>query len=114
MEKITDAVLPRGVFLLRMAKYVLFASVLASISLVAGMVGYATFDNQRWPEAFLNAAMILSAMGPVGEPKTDAGKVFAGCYALYCGLVFLFTAGLLVTPVAHRMLHVFHADPDED
>ena len=47
------------------------------------------------------------------EPKTDTGKIFAGCYALYCGLVFLFIAGLLVTPVAHRLLHLFHADPDE-
>jgi hypothetical protein len=52
-------------------------------------------------------------MGPVGDPHTDAGKIFAGCYALYCGLVFLFTAGLLVTPVAHRVLHIFHADPDD-
>jgi hypothetical protein len=52
-------------------------------------------------------------MGPLSEPKTDAGKIFAGCYALYCGLVFIFIAGLLVTPIAHRLLHVFHADPDD-
>ena len=78
------------------------------------MAGFRTLEGQTWPESFLNAAMLLSALGPVGEPATDAGKIFAGCYALYCGLIFLITVGLLVTPVAHRLLHVFHADPDEE
>ena len=100
-------------FYFRLATFASYAIVLGVVSLIIGMVGYRTLEQQSWPEAFLNASMLLAAMGPVSEPRTDAGKIFAGCYALYCGLVFLFTVGLLVTPVAHRLLHVFHADPDD-
>ncbi len=92
----------------------MLAALLVVFSLGIGMAGYCYFEHQSLPESFLNASMLLAAMGPVGEPQTNAGKIFAGCYALYCGLVFLFTAGLLVTPVAHRMLHIFHSDPDDD
>lgn len=78
------------------------------------MLGYHYFESESWVDSFLDAAMILGAMGPVRAPLTTGGKLFAGCYALYCGLVFLFVAGLLFTPVAHRVLHLFHADPEED
>ena len=114
LEKPHLSVLPLQKFYWRLAKFGLIALALAGFSLFVGMLGYRYFESQSWPESFLNAAMLLGAMGPVGEPQTDAGKIFAGCYALYCGLVFLFIAGLLVTPVAHRFLHIFHADPDEN
>ncbi len=78
------------------------------------MIGYRVLEGQTWVDAFLNAAMLLGAMGPASSPQTTAGKIFAGCYALYCGLVFLFIAGLLFTPIAHRLLHMFHADPPKD
>lgn len=107
------ALLSRRKFLWRMARYCAVAGAIGVVSLLIGMLGYRHFEGQRWPEAFVNAAMLLGAMGPVGEPGTDAGKIFAGCYALYCGLIFLFIAGLLVTPIAHRLLHMFHADPDD-
>lgn len=113
LEAFYQPVLPRGAFLWRMAKLGFVALSLGFISLAIGMLGYRYFEKQSSPEAFVNAAMLLGAMGPVGEPATDGGKIFAGFYALYCGLFFLFIAGLLITPVAHRMLHLFHADPDE-
>ncbi len=113
MEHRRQILLPRHAFFWRLAKFASVAVLLGIFSLFVGMLGYRILDHQSWPEAFVNAAMLLSAMGPLTEPKTDAGKIFAGCYALYCGLVFLFIAGLLVTPVAHRLLHLFHADPDE-
>lgn len=113
MERRAQNLLPSRKFYRRLAKYALVAAILAAVSLLGGMLGYRILESQSWPEAFVNAAMLLSAMGPLTEPKTDAGKIFAGCYALYCGLVFLFIAGLLVTPVAHRLLHLFHADPEE-
>lgn len=113
MERRTQVPLPRYRFYLRLAKYGLIAAILAAISLFGGMLGYRILEGQSWSEAFVNAAMLLSAMGPLAEPQTDAGKIFAGCYAMYCGLVFLFIAGLLVTPIAHRVLHLFHADPDD-
>lgn len=113
MERKFQRPLTRRKFYLRLGKYVAFAVLLATFSLLVGIFGYRAFEGQSWPEAFVNAAMLLAAMGPLSDPRTDAGKIFAGCYALYCGLVFLFIAGLLVTPIAHRLLHLFHADPDE-
>jgi len=68
------------------------------------------FEKLAWRDAFLNAAMLLGGMGPVNPPQTDGGKLFAGIYALYAGLVFIITAALLFTPILHRLLHKFHWD----
>ena len=106
-------VTPLPVFLWRMARYVAVAVLIVAVSLGAGMYGYHSFEGEDWVDAFLDASMILGAMGPVRAPQTTGGKIFAGCYALYCGLAFLFVAGLLFTPIAHRVLHLFHADPDD-
>ncbi len=81
-------------------------------SLVMGMAGYEYFESLRWRDAFLNAAMLLGGMGPVETPQTPGGKVFAGLYALYAGLVFLIVAGIVFAPVVHRLLHRFHWDGD--
>lgn len=86
------------------------AAVLIVTSLAIGMVGYRGFEHLAWIDAFLNAAMLLGGMGPVDPPHTEAGKLFAGCYALYAGLMFIITAGLLFTPVLHRLMHRFHWD----
>ncbi|HEX2881938.1 MAG TPA: hypothetical protein VHO25_20600 [Polyangiaceae bacterium] len=82
-------------------------------SLVLGMVGYASFESLSWTDAFLNAAMLLGGMGPVDLPHTEGGKLFAGFYALYSGLVFLILMGLVVGPVFHRVLHKFHWDREQ-
>ena len=74
------------------------------------MLGYVAFERLSWVDAFLNSAMLLGGMGPVDPPQTTAGKVFAGLYALYAGLVFIITAALVVTPVLHRLIHRFHWD----
>jgi hypothetical protein len=83
---------------------------LLAASLGAGMAGYMAFEGLPWIDAFLNAAMLLGGMGPVDAPRTSAGKLFAGLYALYAGLVFLVTAALLFAPIFHRVLHRFHWD----
>jgi hypothetical protein len=80
------------------------------LSLLAGMLGYAHFEGMSWLDAFLNAAMILSGMGPVEPLKTDAGKLFAGCYAIYSGLIVILITGIVLAPIAHRILHRFHVD----
>jgi hypothetical protein len=72
------------------------------------MAGYEWYEQLSWRDAFLNAAMLLGGMGPVNAPATPGGKLFAGLYALYAGLVFLIVAGLLLAPVVHRILHRFH------
>jgi hypothetical protein len=84
------------------------ASCVLVLSLGVGMVGYVLLEHFSWMDAFLNSAMLLGGMGPVNPPLTDAGKLFAGCYALYAGLVFIVTAALLFTPVLHRLMHHFH------
>ena len=86
---------------------------LVAVSLLAGMAGYHHYERLPWPDAFLNAAMLLGGMGPVTPPLTRAGKLFAGTYALYAGLMFLVAAGIVVAPVVHRILHRFHWDEAE-
>jgi hypothetical protein len=97
-------------FAWRLLGHLLAAIGLLVASLAIGMLGYRIFEALSWVDAFLNAAMLLGGMGPVNPPQTDAGKVFAGFYALYAGLVFIVTAALLFTPVLHRVIHRFHWD----
>ncbi len=100
-------------FLFRLAQSVLIASVLIAASLFAGMVGYRSFEQLSWLDSFLNASMLLGGMGPVTMPVTEAGKLFAGLYALYSGLFVIFVAGLILAPIAHRVLHRFHMEERE-
>jgi len=100
-------------FAVRMASHVGVAAVLVLLSLVAGMAGYEHYERLPWRDAFLNTAMLLGGMGPVDPLKTDGGKVFAGLYALYCGLVFLVTVSLVLAPLLHRVLHKFHWQEDK-
>jgi hypothetical protein len=100
----------RSVFARRMALHGGWVAALLAASLGVGMLGYRGFEQLNWTDAFLNAAMLLGGMGPVDLPKTEAGKLFAGCFALYAGLVFIVTAALLFTPLLHRLLHRFHWD----
>ncbi|HEV2063729.1 MAG TPA: hypothetical protein VGS00_04185 [Thermoanaerobaculia bacterium] len=93
-----------------MARSGLAALALVVASLVIGMVGYHGFEGMSWIDAFVNAAMILSGMGPIGELHSSGGKIFAGCYALYSGLALITIAAILLAPVAHRFLHRFHIE----
>jgi hypothetical protein len=102
--------LPRALFYVRMSRHVALATALLAVSLWAGMLGYEHFEHLEWHDAFLNACMLLGGMGPVNNPTTDAGKLFAGWYALYAGMVFLVVATVILAPLIHRMLHLFHAD----
>src|SRR3954468_25073127 len=97
-------------FLRRFAAHAGIALALILVSLAIGMAGYAYFEGMAWRDAFVNSAMLLGGMGPVDSLKTDGGKVFAGVFALYAGLVFLLVAGVLIAPVVHRIMHRFHWD----
>ena len=109
-ERRNQRVLARRHFIRRMAAHFGVASALVALSLLVGMVGYVYFERLSWTDAYLNAAMLLGGMGPVNNPRTEAGKLFAGTYALFAGLVFLVVAGLMLGPVVHRLLHRFHWD----
>ena len=97
-------------FALRLLWHGALAALLLVLSLWLGMAGYEHYEHLAWRDAFLNAAMLLGGMGPVNNPVTPAGKLFAGCYALYAGLLFLVTSAVILAPVIHRMLHLFHCD----
>jgi len=97
----------------RMLLHFAAASVLVLGSLAIGMAGYARFEGLGPIDAFLNAAMLLGGMGPVDPPRTDGGKIFAGLYALYAGLVFLVVAATIAAPILHRVLHVFHWETED-
>jgi hypothetical protein len=100
-------------FLRRMLISLALGMAVVGGSLVGGMIGYHHYEGLDAVDSFLNASMILAGMGPVDAMRTDAGKLFAGLYALYSGLAVLATAGLIFAPLIHRLLHRFHAD-DED
>jgi hypothetical protein len=97
-------------FVARLVKHLLAALALLFVSLVIGMSGYMSLEGLSAIDAFLNSAMLLGGMGPVNIPTTHAGKVFAGAFALYAGLVFIVATALIVTPIVHRVLHKFHWD----
>jgi hypothetical protein len=99
-------------FLRRLLGHLAAALVLIVGSLALGMAGYMHFEALSPLDAFLEAAMLLGGMGPITAPVTDAGKLFAGIFALYAGLVFIATAALILGPVVHRVVHRFHLDRD--
>ena len=110
IERKNDPVLPWLAFLQRLSVSFGIGSLIIVLSLVVGMAGYHWLESLPWIDAFLNAAMILSGMGPLAQPQTTAGKVFSGLYALYSGFAVLIIAAIAFGPVIHRMLHLFHAD----
>ena len=80
------------------------------VSLAGGMAGFHFLEGLGWIDSYLNAAMLLSGMGPLAQPATDAGKLFAGGYALYSGFAVLVIAAIAFGPLVHRFLHKFHID----
>jgi len=104
--------LTRAHFVRRLVRHFAASLGVLLISLAIGMAGYSYYEHLPWRDAFLNSAMLLGGMGPVDAPHTDGGKVFAGLYALYAGLVFLITAGIVIAPILHRLLHRLHWNPD--
>jgi hypothetical protein len=109
-EHRSKPLLPRREFYRRLARSASIAALLVAFALGIGMAGYRAFEPMSWVDAFVNAAMILSGMGPVSSLQTDGGKIFAGCYALFSGLAFITSLGIIFAPVFHRFLHKFHLE----
>lgn len=112
-ESKNQPLLPREAYLRRVFRNFGAAIALILFSLLLGMWGYHYWESQPWIDAFANASMILSGMGPLDSLKTEGGKIFAGLYALYSGLVLVLASGIVLAPVVHRFLHRFHLE-DED
>ena len=113
-EHKTDEILPRSAFLLRLARSFGVTLLIIAFSLAMGSVGYHHFEKLEWVDSLLNAAMILTGMGPAGPLKYTSGKLFATFYALYSGIAFLSIMAVLLAPVFHRAMHKFHLEEGEE
>ena len=102
--------LPLRAFLRRMARHGTIVLEFAVLSIAVGMAGFHWLAHQAWIDAFLNTAMLLGGMGPVGEIESTGGKLFAGIFALYAGLAFIAAFAVLAAPVLHRLIHRFHVE----
>jgi hypothetical protein len=112
-EHRTQPLLTRHLFLLRMLRHGLLALCLVFVSLGIGVVGYHATEGLSWLDALLNASMILGGMGPVNELHSVLGKLFASAYALFSGVAFLVTVGILAAPLVHRLIHHLHLEEED-
>ena len=113
-ERRGQPVASRRKFLIRMAIAIGLWIVLTIVGLTIGIAGYGEFEGMSFVDSYVNAAMILSGMGPLGELKTTAGKIFAGSYAILSGLIIVIATGFVLAPIFHRILHRFHVETTKD
>lgn len=113
LERRRQKLISRRRFVARMLKAMALWCILAVAGLAIGMAGYSAFEGMSLADSYVNAAMILSGMGPMGELKTTAGKIFAGSYAIFSGLLLIIATGFVLAPIFHRILHHFHVETHE-
>jgi len=111
-ERKNEKLVPLPMFVRRVALALLWTLVILCVALGMGVVGYHAFAGLTWIDSILNASMILTGMGPVATMNTTASKLFASGYALFSGVVFLSSIGLVLAPIFHRILHKFHLDDE--
>jgi hypothetical protein len=109
-EKKSERVISRQSFIRRLARHIMLALLMMLVALSIGISGYHWLGGLSWIDALLEASMILGGMGPVNPLTSQSVKVFASGYALFSGLAFIAMMGIILAPVAHRILHKFHAD----
>lgn len=111
-EHKSKPLISRRAFALRMLRTLALAFATIGLSLAMGIVGYHISAQLSWLDSLLNAAMILTGMGPVDQLQTVAGKLFASFYALFSGVVFITSVAVILAPVFHRFLHKFHLETE--
>lgn len=109
-ERKNQPLVSRQIFLKRISKNLIYSTVIIFVSLFLGTLGYHTFATCTWIDAFHNASMILSGMGPVITIESFSGKLFSSFYALFSGLVFVTNVGVLLAPIIHRIIHYLHIE----
>ena len=112
-EKVTEPLVSRSVFVKRVITSIAIGFIAIASAQVIRMLGYYVFEHMSWVDAFVNAAMILSGMGPLTPLNTDAGKLFAGFYALFSGLSFILIISIIFAPILHRFFHKLHLDDSD-
>lgn len=106
--------LPISTFIKRLSRNIIIGSIIIVFSLGIGMIGYNQFENMSWIDAYVNASMILSGMGPLSPLNTASGKIFAGTYALFSGVVFLVVIAIIFAPIIHWFFHKFHLKEEHE
>ncbi|OWK43004.1 hypothetical protein [Fimbriiglobus ruber] len=114
LERKHQPLAPLSVFFRRVGWHVLLTVAIVVVSLTIGTLGYHHFGAIGWVDGLLNAAMILTGMGPVDKMESTEGKLFATFYALYSGVAFLTMTAVILTPVYHRFLHHFHLETEDN
>ncbi|HKZ96086.1 MAG TPA: hypothetical protein VJ045_03810 [Hyphomicrobiaceae bacterium] len=109
-----EKVIPPRAFVHRMGLAMGLWLLLTAGGLVVGMIGYSATEGMGAADAFVNAAMILSGMGPIGVLHSTAGKLFAGFYAIFSGLIIVIATGFVLAPIFHRVLHRFHVESGKE
>jgi len=112
-ERRNDELAPVLLFIRRVIGSLAIALCLIALALSIGISGYHFIAGFDWIDSLLEASMILGGMGPIKELPNDTAKIFAALYALFSGLIFIALMGIILSPVAHRIMHKFHVD-DED
>lgn len=113
-EHRSKPLVPRKEFVQRILRNFLYASFMLIFSLLIGIIGYHEICGLGWVDALLNSSMILTGMGPVNVMTTNGAKIFASIYAIFSGVAFLTTVGVLLAPIVHRLMHKFHLQDEED
>lgn len=114
MENMSEPLLPRRRFILRLLRNIGIGSAMILLGLAVGVSGYCYFEHLAFVDGLLNAAMIMTCMGPIHAPTSDGGKIFATFYALVSGVAFPTTIGIMMAPAVHRFLHRLHLDESDD
>ena len=109
-ERRSQPLAQRSLFYRRVVASFTSGLLIVVASMLVGMCGYHYLEGLGWLDAFVNAAMILSGMGPLDQPHTVYGKLFAGSYALYSGFAVILIAGISFAPIIHRVFHRFHLE----
>lgn len=112
-ESKNKAILPFSKFMHRVFRFFIYSMIMIMMSLGIGTLGYSILGRLSVVDAFYNASMILTGMGPVNVMQTNAAKIFSSFYALFSGIAFLSTVAVLFAPVAHRFLHLLHMNESE-
>lgn len=113
-EHRSKPLITRKAYYSRQLRFLLYALILLSCSLGIGMIGYKWCTGMPWIDAFLNASMILTGMGPIAVMESPGAKFFAGTYALFSGVIFLSTVAVMFAPLVHRLLHLMHIDEADE
>lgn len=113
-ENKSERLISRKVFYKRLALSFGFSCLVIFGTLGMGVCGYHYLEGLAWIDALVNASMLLGGMGPVDPVRSTGGKLFASFYALFCGLVLIAAVGILLAPIAHRFLHKFHLEMEDE